>query len=236
MEYLWLTLRVISIMGLLFFLVLVTGRRKIAELAVFDFLAIIILGNVVGGDIANPNVPHFQTAYAVILIVAFQYLISHFIVKNRKFGSKVTFEPKVIIQNGEFVKSNMENIKYSIENVLMHLREQGIFDLREVEFAVVEDSGKISVQKKSQFQPLTPSDMDISTDYKGMSVPLIIDGEVYEKNLKKLDLDRSWLEEKLRNHNLHSFDEVFYADLNTEGELYISKGLEQDGITEQFKV
>ena len=218
-------------------LVLVTGRRKIGELPVFDFLAIIILGNVVGADIADPNIPHLPTAYAVILIIGIQYAISYFTVKYRKFGKKVTFEPTVVIQNGQFVRSNMERIRYSIENILMYLREKGIFDINEVAFAIVEDSGNISVMKKSQFQPLTPSDMNISTPYKGISLPLVLDGRIYEHTLEKLDLDKEWLQTQLQNSGITSFDEVFYVDITTEGKLNISPNkVEPGNITKDFKI
>ncbi|MCC5909785.1 MAG: DUF421 domain-containing protein [Clostridiaceae bacterium] len=230
MEYVQITLRIISIMALLLILVLLTGRRKIGELPVFDFLTIIVLGSVVGADIADPEIHHLPTAYAIVLIVAIQYLMSYFIIKNRKFGNKVTFGPTVIIKNGEFVKSNMKRLKYSIENVLMYLREKDIFDLSEVEFAIVEDSGNISVMKKSEFQPLTASDMSIPTTYKGLSTPLIIEGKVNEDNLKSMAVDKAWLQTQLKNHGINSFDEAFYVDINAEGRLYISKIVETKDI------
>ncbi|AOY77121.1 DUF421 domain-containing protein [Clostridium formicaceticum] len=234
MEYLKLTFRIIFIMGLLLILILMTGRRKIGELPVFDFLTIIILGNVVGADIADPKIPHLPTAYAIVLLISIQYFISHFTVKNRKFGGKVTFEPIVILQNGKFIKSNMKKVRYSIENVLMFLREKGIFDINEVEFAIVEDSGNISVMKKSEFQPLTPNDMKITTKYKGLTIPLIIDGRVYEENLQKLGLNKIWLLEELKRNGINGFDEAFYVDINTEGRLCISKMAETSIFRKNF--
>lgn len=236
MVYLNVTIRIFTIMGLLLFLVLKTGRRKIGELPVFDFLAIIILGNVVGADIADPEVPHLPTVFSVILIIGIQYSISYISIRNRKFGSIVTFDPTVVIQNGKFVKSNLKRLRYSIENILMYLREKGIFDLNEVEFALVEDSGNISVQKKSEYQPLTPSDMNISTKYKGLSYPLILDGAVHENNLKKLNLSKEWLMRQLKNNGINSIDDAFYVDINTEGKLYISKEVDPGNITKHIKI
>jgi uncharacterized membrane protein YcaP (DUF421 family) len=77
----------------------------------------------------------------------------------------------------------LERLKYSVENVLMALREKDVFDLNEIEYAIIEGSGSISVLKKSQFLPLTPSDMNIKTSVKGLSVPLITDGKVYDSKL-----------------------------------------------------
>lgn len=236
MAYLNITLRIVSIMGILLILVIISGRRKIGELPVFDFLTIIILGNVVGADIADPEVPHFPTVYAVVLLIGIQYYISYLTVKNRKIGSKLTFEPVVVIQDGQFIKSNMEKVRYSIENIMMFLRQNGIFDIEEVEFAIVEDSGNISIQKKPQYQPLTPSDMNITTSYKGITCPLIIDGTIYDENLQKLELNRTWLETQLRKNGIHNLDEVFYVDINPQGRLHISKKNDPEKIYKFFKI
>ncbi len=236
MAYLQITFRIFSIMGLLLFLILITGRRKIGELPVFDFLAIIILGSVVGADIADPKVPHLPTAYAVALIIVIQFLLSHIIMKNRALGGKLTFGPTVVIQNGQFVKQNMKRLKYTIDDVIMHLRDKDVFDLSEVEFAIVEDSGKISVLKKSQFQPLTPSDMHILTTYKGMSIPIILDGKVKDENLVKLNFDREWLLIQLKNNEIDRIEDVFYMEINTQGRLYISKEVAPENIINDIKL
>lgn len=236
MVYFKITIRVVSILALLLFLILKTSRRKIGELPVFDFLAIIILGSVVGADIADPDIDHLPTAYALVLIVGIQFLISHFIIKNRKFGGKVTFGPTVVIQNGQFVKSNMQRLRYTLDDILMLLREKDVFDVNEVEFAIVEDSGNVSIMKKRQYQPVTISDMNIQTQYKGFSIPLIIDGIAQNKNLKKLSLDKEWLINQLKANGIQEIEAVFYLDINTQGKLYISRVVESGNLTNDFKI
>ena len=226
MEYLIIAARIVTIMGLLLVLTLLTGRRKIGELPVFDFLVVITIGAVVGADIADPKIEHLPTAFAVALILLIHYMYSIAILKSRKIGKLITFEPVVVIENGQFVKKNMMKLKYSIDNVLMMLREKDIFDLQEVEFAVIESSGKLSVLKKAQNQPVTPKDLKIGTEYRGLSIPLIVEGKIYEDNLGKLNLDRKWLESQLEKHNINSVKSVFYAAINTDGSIYISRGHE----------
>lgn len=221
-------------MALILFLVLKTGRRKIGELPVYDFLSIIVLGSVIGADIAEPDIPHLPTLFAVFLIVALQYFVSNLLINNKKIARKITFGPTVVIQHGQFIKSNMERLKYSIENVKTALREKDVFDLNEVEFAVVEGSGNLSVLKKSQFLPLTPSDMTMKTNTKGLSIPLIVDGKVYDDNLEQLKLDRYWLESQLEQMAVHDFSEVFYADINPGGKLYVSRMVQTQNITNDF--
>lgn len=226
MEYLLVTIRVITILILALVVILIAGRRKMGELPVFDFIVIITLGAIIGADIADPEIHHLPTAYAVILLVGVQYIYSLIIMKNRKLGHMLTFEPVVVIENGQFVKSNLKKLKYSIDNVLMMLREKDVFDITEVEFAIVESTGKISVLKKSQYQPITANEIKVNTEYKGLSIPLIVEGEVYEENLSKLELSNDWLISKLKEKNIESVQSVFFAAINSGGQLYISKGLE----------
>lgn len=221
-------------MALFLFLVLKTGRRKIAELPVYDFLSIIVLGSVIGADIAEPNIPHLPVLFAVVLIIALQYLVSSLLINNKKIAHKITFGPTVIIQNGQFIKANMKRLKYSIETVLMVLREKDIFDLNEVEYAIVEGSGSISVLKKPQYLPLTPSDMKLKPDAKGLPLPLIIDGKVQDGNLQQLKRDRSWLAAELAQAGIPDFSEVFYADCTREGRLYISKIVQAQNFHDDF--
>lgn len=236
MVYLQVTIRVISILILLMVLILKTSRRKIGEMPVFDFLAIIIIGSIVGADIADPEIEHLPTAYAMILIVGIQFLISHFIMKSRKLGGKITFGPTVVIQNGQFVKSNMHRLRYTIDDILMFLREKDIFDMSEIEFAIVEDSGNMSVLKKSEYQPVTNVDMNIQAKNKGISIPLIIDGEAQDSNLKKLNFDKVWLMNQLNTNGIQEIKEVFYMDINTQGKQYISRVIEQGNVTTDFKI
>lgn len=230
MDYFIIALRIISVMALFLFLILKTGRRKIAELPVYDFISMIVIGSVIGADIAEPNLPHLPTLFSVVLIVALQFLVSILLINNKKIARKITFGPTVVIQNGQFIKANMKRLKYPIENVLMALREKDIFDLNEVEYAIVEGSGSISVLKKPQFLPLTPSDMQLNPGAKSLSVPLIIDGKVQDSNLQQLKRDRSWLASQLAQSGVHGFNEVFYADCNLEGRMYISKIVQAEAI------
>lgn len=225
-DYLILTFRIISIMLLFLIGTLLTGRRHIGELPVFDFLVIMTLGSVVGADIAEPNIPHLPVAFAVVLILLLQYIHSIVVIKNRKIGKLLTFEPVVVIENGQFVKSSLKKIRYSIDIILTLLREKGIFYLEEVDFAIIESTGNLSVLKKSPYDSLTKKDMNITSTDNGLPISVIIEGKVYENVLNNLNLDINWLNTQLANQGIKNIKEVFYACIDTSKKLYISKGVE----------
>ncbi len=101
------------------------------------------------------------------------------------------------------------------------LRIKGYPKVSDVEFAIIEPDGSLSVVPKSQSRPVTPKDLNIDTQYEGLALPLIIDGEIQDGNLKYANLDRNWLQQELKKVNISNAKEVFLAELDTQGKLYI---------------
>jgi uncharacterized membrane protein YcaP (DUF421 family) len=183
MEMLNIFGRILTILPLLLLITLWMGKRSIGELPVFDFLVIITLGSVVGADIADPDINHIFTFVAIIVIAAFQYVISTWSVKQRSFGRLVTFEPTVVMKDGMFLVDNLRKIRYSIDNVLQMMREKDIFDLREVDTAIIEASGNLSVYKRAEKQEVKIEDMGLVPTAPGMGYTLIADGQLYPEVL-----------------------------------------------------
>lgn len=234
MLFLIILMRIVTAMALLLFLTLKTGRRKISEMPVYDFLTVIVIGSVIGADISEPDVAHLPILFAVVVLILLQQLISRVLINHKTLAKHITFGPTIVLQNGELLKGNLERLKYPVENITMALREQGIFDLSEVEYAILESSGKISVLKKAPFLPATPYDMKIPSSSKGLSIPLITDGNVHTDNLTLLRRDEPWLLEQLRLLGISAVSEVFYASINAQGKLFVSKILQTTDVQDSF--
>ncbi len=222
MDYLVVLMRIVTIIPMLLIVTLLMGKRLVGELQVFDFLIAITLGAVVGADIADPTIHHGPTAFAILLLAAAQWGISKANIRFRFFGHLTTFEPTLVIQNGKILDKNLKQIRYSLDTLLELLREKGVFRISEVEFAVIEANGKLSVLKRSQYQPLTPSANGIPSGYYGLSHALIVEGVIDEEKLAELKLDRHWLLQELEKQNFDSPEKIFLAELDTSGNLYLS--------------
>jgi len=144
------------------------------------------------------------------------------VVLKWRYASKfLDGEPTIVIMNGKIMEKSMKAMRYTLTDLLEQLRIKGVFDIKEVEFAVFEKNGDLSVLKKSQYQPVTPKDLNLSTTYKGISTELIYDGIIVDQNLKQVNLDRNWLKAELEKRGIKDPLEVFLALLDTSGELYI---------------
>ncbi|MDG5853761.1 DUF421 domain-containing protein [Clostridium beijerinckii] len=214
--------RIVTIMPLMLGVTFYMGKRSIGELPVFDFLIIITFGAVVGADIADPAIPHIHTAVAIVLIGILQIIVSKLIIKYRKLGHVITFEPTIVVVDGKLIKSNLKRLRYSIDNVLQMIREQGMFDIKDVYLGIIEANGKLSILKQPSKENITIEDMKLEKKNSSLSYPVIIDGKVYEDVLAKLELSNDWLHEELRKLDVKNLDEVFFASVNIKKELHVS--------------
>ncbi|MGE7635340.1 DUF421 domain-containing protein [Bacillus paramycoides] len=215
--------RIVTILPLALFATLYMGKRSIGELPVFDFLVILTLGALVGADIADPKVNHIYTAIAIIGIALLQKLIATLKIKNRKIGRLLTFEPTMVIYQGQFLVNEMKKIQYPIDTILQMLREQQIFNVKDVELAIIEANGYLSVKlypekEIARVEHILPQPNVFN---KGIDVPVVIDGEIYENVLYSRNLNESWLYEELERKNIFDVKDVFYAAVNDMNELYV---------------
>ena len=132
-------------------------------------------------------------------------------------------EPTIVIMNGKILEQALKKMRIRVSDIMELLRNQGVFDPGQVDFALMEPNGQLSVLKKPAFQPLTPRDMGISPPFEGISTDLIYDGILLEENLRQMNKDKAWLMDQLSKQGIRDVSEVFLATLNDAGSLYIDK-------------
>lgn len=197
------------------------GKEQIKQLTFFDYAAGITIGSIAATMTTNLEVRPWVEFVGLTTWVVLTFFLQWLTLRSRQAEKFVDGEPVVVIMNGQMMETAMRQARLKISDLLGLLRIEGVFDLTEVEFAVYEKDGNVSVLKKSEFLPVTAGDMKIETPYKGLSTELIYDGVVIEQNLKDLGLDRPWLEKSLKALGIRNESEVFLAVLNTQGQLFV---------------
>ncbi len=220
--------RIITILPLLLVITIFMGKRAIGELPIFDFLIIVTLGAIVGADIADPTINHIPSAAAILAVGLLQRLVARWKISSRKVGRLITFEPTVVVQNGIFLVKNIKKIRYSIDNILQMLREKDVFDVKEVETAVVEANGALSVLKKPEKNTVTAADIGINK-HSLIAFPVIIEGEVYSSVLSHLNVDEIWLRTKLAEEDIDDISNIFFASITQQLDIHVS--LQDETIT-----
>ncbi|WBW97268.1 DUF421 domain-containing protein [Oceanirhabdus sp. W0125-5] len=221
--YLILAFRVTTIMlVLLISTLIISGKRPIGELPVFDFLTIIVIGAVTGADIAEPKVPHIHIIFAIIAMCLFQKIINTIYLKSYFFRKIITFPPTIIVQDGKMIYKNMKKVKYSADEVLMLLRENDVFDISQVKYGILEASGDISILKKGYAETVTKKDMDIKSMDAELKHTIIFDGKFQSENLKLLNFSEEDIIKIIKEHGYNDISEIFFASMDKSKNISIS--------------
>lgn len=202
-------------------------KRQISQLTFFDYINGISIGSMASTlavDVSRESIP---TLVGILTWSLWVMVLALLAVKSRTLRSLIDGKPTIAIQNGKILGNNIHTYGYSIDDLRMLLREKDVFRLSEVEFALIEADGSLSVLKKSQNSPVTPEDLNIPTAYKGLSVDIISQGKMIRENLKLLGLSENWLAQKLAARKL-TLRQIYYAELDSSGTLFIDLYQDQD--------
>ena len=211
---------IISFFILLLFVRLM-GKQQVAQLTFFDYVVGITIGSIASTTSVQVNENLISTLAGLATWTILAIMLAYFSLHNTKLRKLVDGKATVVIENGKILESNLKVIRVPIEQLLSELRAQGVFNIDDVEYALLEPSGKLSIQKKAQKQPLTPVDLSIPTQYDGLPTNVILDGVLLESALKSLNLSKAWLNFQLGTKNILDIKEVSLAQLDTKGNLYV---------------
>jgi uncharacterized membrane protein YcaP (DUF421 family) len=211
--------------GVSFFILMVVsiwvGKQVNSTTNYYNFALSITIGSFIanmGFDIKLNFIPMLSAFLTLIFIYFFFSRIS---INSRHFRMLISGQPTVIIENGKILDENMKKIRYTLDDLNQQLREGGIFDVFEVEYALLEVSGKLSVLKKTKYQHVTKNDFNPTNHNQALNPPieLIMDRVAVEKNFNS-KYSRQWLDHELKVRSLQ-MDEIQYAVISSNGSLFI---------------
>ena len=199
------------------------GKRQVGELQPFELAITIMISALAAIPMEDIGIPLIYSLIPILLMLSFQVLISHLTLKNRKARAFICGKPSIIIENGELVESELRQLRINMNDLLEQLRIKGYYSLEEIEYAIMETTGELSVLPRSQKRHVTPHDLDLSTEYEGLPLPLIIDGHIDIDNLREIRQDQDWLYEQLQSRDIQDPSQVFFATLDTAGNFICQK-------------
>jgi uncharacterized membrane protein YcaP (DUF421 family) len=198
----------------------ILGKQTVSRMTIFDLIAVVTLGSVTANLAFAMEI---ETRYIFIVFTIFVFLIylSAFIsLKSEKARKLVAGDPTVVIENGKILEHNMKKMRYTLDYLNQQLRQKDIFSIDEVQYALVENNGLLSVKKKEQHLNVTRKDLNIYKSEKKLPVELIMDGKILEENLQENNITLEWLQAELLKRQLNA-KSVVYALLTSSQTLYI---------------
>ncbi|WP_163529855.1 DUF421 domain-containing protein [Halobacillus ihumii] len=221
MAYLQMFAEIIFGFVALFLITKILGKTQITQITPFDFISALVLGELVGNALYDGEVGLRQMAFMIVL---WGILISVTELITQKFkGTRHLLEgsPSLVIHEGKIMKKQLKKNKLDINQLQHLLRSKDVFTIKDVQYAVLETDGSISVLKKSEHQTPTKKDLNIPLSTVSLSSIFISDGEVIWDNLKEAGFDKQWLQNELRNQNISSVDQILMAEYTPGEQLFI---------------
>ena len=200
------------------------GKKQMSQLTYFNYITGVTMGSVAGDFISEVNMPVVDALASLIAICILTELNSFIALKSTSYRKVMDGDDIILIKKGKIIKPALKSCRMSVNILLMLLRQSNTFSVEEVEYAILETNGSLSVMKRQQAQPIIKSDLDIKAEkIKNLPREVISDGKIMKVNLKELNKDEEWLKNELRKNNIESVKDVFYAEVRSDGTLYISE-------------
>jgi hypothetical protein len=190
------------------------GKKQISELNFFDYVVGITIGSI-AADISLDIEKDMLAGIAALFIYGFiSYIISFISIKSilaRRFFIGV---PTVLVEKGKIIESGLKKSKIDVNDLLMEARENGYFNLDEIDYALMEVNGNISFLPKEKEKPVTKKDMKIKCSNEGLTVNAIIDSKYMVNNMKAINKDKEWLDHELKVNGYDNYDNILLATID----------------------
>ncbi|AHF07140.1 DUF421 domain-containing protein [Desulfitobacterium metallireducens] len=199
------------------------GKREIGQLQLFDLVGIIMISELAAIPSENVGIPLIAGIIPILVILLVSTLLAIVELKSERARAILNGTPSILIERGKIVESELKRNRYNLTDLLEELRMKNIPNISDVEFAVLETNGQLSVLPKSLKRPTTPEDFNMCPSFEGLPTILIMDGKLHQVNLQRIDKDLQWLLEELKKQNIHRVEDVFLASLDTSGTLFLQE-------------
>ncbi len=201
----------------------IMGKREIGQLSPFDLVVAIMIADLAAMPLEERHIHIHDAVVPIAVLGAAEVAFAFIALRSDKARAIISGRSTIVMRDGHILEGNLRESRYNLDDLLAGLREKNVSNIQDVEFAVLEESGRLSVIMKSQARPVTPRDLGITTGYEGLPYPLITDGRVNYTHLDQLGLTLAWLKEELRKKNVLDPSDVLLASIDTAGELYVVK-------------
>lgn len=198
----------------------IMGKREIGQLQPYELAITLIISELVTMPMENNGVPFLAGVIPVLTITFTQLLLSYLTTKSQWLQDLISGRYTIMIENGKLIEDNLRKQKYNITELLEQLRLSGVMRIQDVQYAILETSGQLSVILKAEKQPVTAEQLNLTTSYEGLPINIVLDGKLISENLSGAKLTLEDVNKQLKKRNLDLKD-VFYANVDATGQFFI---------------
>ncbi|MDR3586437.1 MAG: DUF421 domain-containing protein [Desulfosporosinus sp.] len=197
------------------------GKREIGQLQPFELVVIIMISELAAIPSENVGIPLLSGIIPILVLLLTSLTLAWVSLKSETARTIICGSPSILIQRGKILEDELRKNRYNLTDLLEELRIKNVPNIADVEFAVLETNGQLSVFPKSQKRPTIPEDFHIPTQFEGLPITLIMDGKLNSTNLQQSNKDLAWLKRELNKQSINKIENVFLASLDSAGALFV---------------
>lgn len=212
---------------IIFFVLLITmrimGKRQVGEMRLSELVITLMLSDIATFPIVEEDSSIAMAIVPIILLVLLEMALSYAVTKSTWLKKLLEGRPSIIISEGKINPKELSRLRITVDELLSELRQKDIFDVRDVDYAFIENNGKLSVYLSDDARAASLTDLGITDSRPGVAHTLVVDGDVYRDNLKAIGKDEKWLFENIRKNGYRSTDDLLLLTVDKNGEFYAIK-------------
>lgn len=233
MDWLGLAGKTLLMYFIIFVVYRLMGKREIGQLSVLDLVVSIMIAEIAVIEIEEPDGNFIHGIVPIVMLLIIQVGSSYLSLKSRKLRLFLDGKPSIIVANGKIIRDQMKKQKYNLDDLLLQLREIGVTSIDDVEFAILENTGKLSViqkeqpeeehtnEKEKQVEKTKPNIIPTGFRYEMLPIPLIMDGKVQDENLEKINQTRFWLKNIIQAYDANNFKDVLLCTIDHKEKIFV---------------
>lgn len=197
------------------------GKKQLSELNMFDYVIGITIGSLAASLSIDDSIGYLEGILSIVVYGGAATLISYLTTKSILLRRFFTSSPCVIINDGKINYNNLKKSRLDINDLLQIARENGYFDFSQINYCILEPSGKISFLPKAKYLPVTPNDMKLKVSENGLCTNLVIDGHLMEENIKQIGKDTTWVVSRLSKMGYKDISELLLVICDNKEQLTV---------------
>ncbi|MFJ8101176.1 DUF421 domain-containing protein [Lysinibacillus sp. NPDC096212] len=219
----------VGVQTIISFFVLLTltrflGKKQLSHLTFFNYVTGITIGSMAANMVVLKTIVYTKFLVSLIVWCALTTLISYIALKSGKARTLLDGQPTIVIKKGKIDRKALANTKINIDDLTMMIRQYQVFSITEIDYAILEPNGMLSILKKPEFLGTQKIDLKISPSSPAfIPIEVITDGKLLKRNLLEVGKSREWLDSELKKAHIKTIEEVFYAEIQPNGKIFIQK-------------
>ena len=219
MELLTVILASLFSAAVLFVIAKIIGHKQVAQLEFFDYITGITIGSIAAELATTLDKPWWKPTVSMIVFGIITVSLSVLTRKSPRSRKFINGTPTIVMNEGKLYRKNMKKAKLELSEFLLLCRQEGYFNLDDIQTAVYEYNGKLSILPVSTKRPLNPADLEFSPEPEHIGTEVIMDGRIIGDNLKRKGLNETWLKKELKEQGFHNAGEIFLGIFGKDNQL-----------------